>query len=139
MNMSPAPLLKPFVNDDQNLASREYGQWFASIGDSLSGRWTLSKRNLTKTNATAPDIEYISYQGRELRFLFVWDDPITFASDTITLDRSDLTMLPGVLEVWDDAAMIAGATCSESLITLPNLTTTGKCIIQGCVLTKVGS
>lgn len=135
--IAPAPLLKPFVDPDQNLASREYIQWFSSLGDSLTGRWGLDKRNLAKTNATTPDLEYISYKGRELRFLFVWEDPITFASDTITLDRSDLTMLPGMLEVWDGTALSAGAYCSEDTITLPDLTTAARCVIQGSVLTKV--
>jgi|32_taG_2_1085360.scaffolds.fasta_scaffold131806_1 hypothetical protein len=138
-DIAPAPLLKPFVDENTNLASREYGQWFSTVGNGLSGRWLMSKRNLEKTNGTAPNIEYISYQGRELKFLFVWESGVTFAADTITLDRSDLTMLPGMLEVWDDSTLVGGAYCNERTIELPNTVVSGRCIIQGTVLTKIAA
>jgi len=134
-NLGAAPLMKPLSDE------RAWTQWFSEIGNSLNGRWGQEKRQLEKVNiATQPTEEYLNYKGRELSFLFVWESPITFSGSEILLNelpgQADLTMRPGMLEVWDDSTLVGGAYCSERTIELPNLSSNGRIIVQGSVMTK---
>lgn len=129
------PVLKPLSEE------RVWVQWFSAIGDALSGRWGQDKRQLEKTNiATEPNEEYLNYRGRELTFLFVWEDGIEFNASTISLSSlpgtADLTMRSGMLNVWDGSTLIGGAYCKERTIELPNLNSGGRIIVEGSVMTK---
>jgi len=106
--LGPAPIMKPLADE------RGWVQWFSEIGNSLAGRWGQEKRQLEKVNIDPqPDVEYLNYKGRELSFLFVWESPITFSGSQILLNalpgQADLTMRPGMLEVWDDSTLVGGA------------------------------
>jgi hypothetical protein len=134
----PAPLFHELLQDGVNL-SRGWLHFFETIGDSISGEWSIGQRQLTQVGIdTVPDTSYISYQGREIRFLFVWDAGMSASpGNSITLAASDLTMLPGMLEIWEDSVINIGAFASEKTITIPVQTYTGRVIIQGTVLLKV--
>ena len=75
-----APIQKPIEAD------RSWIQWLSEIGNALNGRWGQEKRTLDKTNLSDPDEEYLNYKGRELSFLFVWNDGIVFNGSSISLN-----------------------------------------------------
>lgn len=134
--VGPAPLQKA------NEFDRSWLQWFSSIGNALSGRWGQEQRTLELVNIlTTPDEQYLNYKGRELSFLFVWESGLITSSSSILLNtlptQADLTMRPGMLQIWEDSALVAGAYASQSTITLPDLNLSGRVIMQGSILTKI--
>lgn len=147
LNLSSAPVKTTLL--DGNVLNKVWIQWFSTLSDILSGKWGINKRTLEKQNiATEPDIEYVSYTGREITFLFQWNNGVTFSdskifleyprADATTKTKSDLTMIGGMLAIYqDDNRTTVGAYASESTITIPDMELTGRVIIQGTILTKV--
>lgn len=125
-----------------NEFDRSWLQWFSTLGNALNGRWGQEKRTLELVNISSnPDEQFLNYKGRELSFLFVWESGLTTSSSSILLNtlptQADLTMRPGMLQIWEDSALVAGAYASQSTIELPDLSLSGRVIIQGSVLTKI--
>ncbi len=130
-DIGSAPILKEIQAD------QAWKKWLTDVGDGVNGRWGLEKRDLSLTNLATPDIEYLSYMGRELSFLLVWENGVTFNSSSIALNRSDLTMLPGMLQIWDNLDIVGGAYCAEREVNFKDIVVSGRCIVQGKVFTKV--
>ena len=135
-NIGPAPIMNPLSN------GRIWSQWFSTLGDSLKGRWGQQKRQLEKLNIDPqPTTEYLNYKGTEISFLFVWESGVTFNGSEILLSdtpaTADLTMRSGILQVWDGSTLVGGAYCSERTIELPNLSSSGRTIVQGSIMTKI--
>ena len=111
------------------------------------GKWGSQSRNLTLNNIIATDEQYVSYNGREVSFLFEWINGVTFSSSSIEIDfptltnpdrkRNDLTIISGMLQVWDGNNLVSGAYVKDNIITIPDKNISNRCIIQGTVLTKV--
>jgi len=137
--IGPAPLQKA------NGFDRSWLQWFSTLGNALGGRWGQEQRSLEFVNFNEiysnPAEQFLNYKGRELSFLFVWESGLTTSSSSILLNtlptQADLTMRPGMLQIWEDSALVAGAYASQSTITLPDLNLSGRVIMQGSVLTKI--
>lgn len=136
-NINETPLNKPLLNGSS--ISRPWELFFSQLGDGLNGKWEYSQRKLTRVNiADEADVELLSYHGREATFSFVWENGATFNNSKIELNRlSDYSLTEGYLQVWDGATQVEGAYCKDFDITLPDLDTTNKIIIQGTILTKI--
>lgn len=141
-----APVQNPMFNG--NVMTDGWRQWFTSTSDNLSGKWGINSRNLEKENiATSPSKEFLSYTGRELTFLFQWDDGVTFSNSAIYLEfprngsndklKSDLTLIGGMLQIWEGDTLVGGAYASETKITIPDMDLNGRVVIEGTILTKV--
>ena len=134
--VGPAPLQKA------NEFDRSWLQWFSTLGNALQGRWGQEQRDLELVNITSkPDEQFLNYKGRELSFLFVWESGLETSNSSILLSttptQADLTMRPGMLQIWEDSSLVAGAYASQSTITLPDLNLSGRVIIQGTILTRI--
>jgi|10_taG_2_1085330.scaffolds.fasta_scaffold13149_2 hypothetical protein len=144
--VSNTPAQRPLL-DSSGLIDRSWRSWFSSIGDALLGKWGNQSRNLTFINIIPTNEQYISYNGREMTCLFEWSNGVTFSNSTIELDfptlsnperqRSDLTVISGMLQVWDGEDLVKGAYVKDNIITLPNINISNRCIVQGTVLTKI--
>jgi len=136
--VSYAPLQDDFMNTEANIPSDTWLQWFADLGTSLNGQWNIDSRLFASSGIDrVPDDSYASSTGREVSFLFVWDTGVTFTNGTFTLGRQDLTVLPGMLQIWEGSSLVSGAYCKDNVISFTNATYTGRVIVQGTILTKI--
>ena len=148
-SIGPAPLQKPFLNGDQ--LDRSWLQWFSTVGDALNGKWGLSKRDLTYNNIDLSEYPltetYVSYTGREVTFLFCWEEGVEFNNSSIdiifptnlnpNIQKADLPFFKGMLQVWDGNNLFGGAYANNTSISLPDINSSNRIIIQGTLLTKV--
>lgn len=148
-SIGSAPIQKPFLNGNQ--ADRGWLQWFSSVGDALGGKWGISKRNLSYNNINLDDYplteNYVSYIGREVTFLFCWEAGVQFSNSSIdiifptisnpNIQKADLPFFKGMLQVWDGNNLFGGAYAENTVITLPDINSSNRIIIQGTLLTKV--
>ena len=141
-----APIQTPMFNG--NVMENGWRQWFTSTSDNLSGKWGINSRNLEKENINeTPSKEYVSYTGREVTFLFQWDDGVTFSNSAIYIEfprngsndklKLDLTLIGGMLRIWEGDNLIGGAYASDTKITIPDYDLSGRVVIEGTILTKV--
>jgi hypothetical protein len=134
--ITTTPVQKALLNISAAI-EKAWLHWFSEIGDGLNGLWGVESRKLASVNLSRePDTEVLSHQGRELTLLFVWDSAITFSSVTFSLDKSDSTMEQGMLNVWDGSTLVGGAYCTGTSIQVPDIAISGRCIIQGTVITR---
>ena len=128
--LGAAPVLRPLTDE------RSWVRWFTELGNSLRGRWGQEERLLSLTNLTQPSEQFVNFKGKEVSFLFVWTSGVTFSSSEINLDRTDPTMRPGMLQVWEGDTEVLGAYCSERKIDFPDQTLAGRVIVQGSIMIK---
>ena len=122
----------------ENIFAPTWLRFFSQLGDALFGKWGKEERNYTRTNiAEAPDIQQISYLGKTVHYLLVWNEGTTFSTSILELDRTDYGVYPSGLFVVDDGQLKTSvALVDGKTITLPDLTTTKKLIVQGTALIK---
>ena len=135
INLNRPPLRDP-INGNNGM-SHSWLKFFSQLGDSLFGKWGNEERNITRTNVVAPTVQQISYTGFEVSFLFIWDQGVTFSTSILELEKNDYSVFPSALYVIDgnrllnDVAIVDGKT-----ITLPDLTSTNRVIVQGTALVE---
>ena len=135
INLNRPPLRDPISTN--NGMSHSWLKFFSQLGDSLFGKWGNEERNVTRTNVVAPTVQQISYTGFEVSFLFIWDQGVTFSTSILELEKNDYQVFPSALFVVDgnqllnDVAIVDGKT-----ITLPDLTSTNRVIVQGTALVE---
>jgi hypothetical protein len=133
-----APIQDDFLSSEANIPRDAWLQWFADLGTSLNGQWNIDSRLFSSSGIdTVPDDSYVSSTGREVSFLFVWDNGVTFTNGTFTLGRQDLTVLPGMLQVWENSTLVSGAYCKDNIISFTSAAYSGRVIVQGTILTKI--
>lgn len=138
MAIGAAPLQKPFLAED-GASDRSWLNWFSDVGSSINGEWSISPRQLSASGVSSkPNTSWISYQGREVRYLFIWNSGVTFSAGAkLSLEKQDLTLIGGVLDIYEAEVLVGGAFAQNRTISLPELDLSGRIVIQGCILTKV--
>ncbi len=119
----------------ENNFSREWLQWFSSLGNAISGLWGVQKREFT--GLPFADESYLSYSGREITFFLKWNDGVTFQNSKLTLDNKDLSMAGGKLLIFDDDQLVETANAFDKEVTFPDVVISGECIVQGTIITRV--
>lgn len=129
------PPLKDMATQS-NVFTSTWLRFFSQLGDAVFGKWGKEERKYTRTNiAKEPDVQQISYLGKTVHYLLVWNTGATFSTSILELDKTDYKVFPSGLfvikngQVQTDVALIEGKT-----ITLPDLTTANRLIVQGTAL-----
>lgn len=118
-----------------NFFSSTWTRFFSQIGDALSGKWGNEKRILYKQGIDAPSIERISYFGKNVNLLFVWDTGVTTTGGTIELDKVDFKVYPSALMITINGVLQTDVAIIENkILTMPDITSGDRVIVQGTAL-----
>lgn len=130
MRISFAPINKG------NDFTREWLQWFSSVGNAITGLWGVQGREFTDLPPNS-DVSYLSYSGREITILLQWVNGVEFQNSKLVLDSSDLSVIAGKLLIFDDDVLVGTADAVNKEISFPDLVISGSCLVQGTLITKV--
>lgn len=128
--IGPAPVLRPLTDE------RSWFMWFSELSSGLKGRWGQEVRTLALNNLSTPAQQFVNFKANEISFLLIWTSGVTFSTSSISLDKTDPTMRPGMLQVWEGDTQVLGAYCEERLISFPDQALSGRVIVQGSVMVK---
>jgi hypothetical protein len=142
MNLPFAPI-KEALLDASGTISQTWIQFFTTLGTGLSGEWSKSEYKLTIDNNGVdliPTRTVLAQKGSTIEISMHFDTLKTFLNANFSINETNnknLTFEDSYLNIYDvGGILLGGAYASGSVISIPNVSSTGHCTISGTLILK---
>lgn len=142
MRMDEAPVQNLLLSES-GLAADDWLTWFSGVGDALEGEWSSERRSFEYSGAvTAPSEQRVIFLGKVVHTTIIWANGLESTGGSLRLPftQRGTTLLPlrwqtGVLRLWAGTTLLAAATVSGSVITLPDVAVSGaQVVLEGMLV-----
>lgn len=140
MRIISAPI-KEIVLGPNGILTQVWLQFIANVGSALTGEWSKSEYEIEIDNNGAPlipDRTILALKGETIELSMVFNDPQTFTNAKFSIPESNnfnISFEESYLNLYDTGGvLLGGALVSGEVITLPNVSSTGKSILSGTLI-----